>query len=496
MMVLIEEQVSRFPMILGGDEISVRNKYEKVFRPSDGRIIAEYHKAELDDVGLAVEIAQKGKQEMKDLAPWKIAKILRKSAEMIEAKREEFRNLLIDEGGKVWRDAESEITRSVAVFELASEESTRIEGQLHDPNSYQYPLGNETRFAFTKYEPVGVVVAITPWNYPLLGPTHKIAPALAARNAVIQKPASLTPLSAIRLGQLLVACGLPKNALSVLPGSGAIVGKALIESEKTDFVTLTGDTSTGLSVASLAASKGKRSIMELGGMDPLILLPDGNLEKAVRDATRGAFTHAGQVCIASKRMIVHEKIAEKFADALSKSAVSLRMGDPHLKDTDLGPMIDSGGVDRVSSMVEDAISSGARLLAGGKKAEGAEFSKGHYFPATVIDNVSEDMRLNQEEPFGPIAPIIRVEDVEQAIEAANNNPFGLSSSIYTSDIGAAIKIADRIQAGGVRINDPPTTRWDNLPHGGVKKSGFGREGVRYAMREMMNLKTVGINLGG
>ncbi|MGI0091264.1 MAG: aldehyde dehydrogenase family protein, partial [Nitrososphaerales archaeon] len=476
---MINEQVPRFPMIVGGNEVSGGDNYGRVFRPSDQQIIAQYRKAESTDVNMAIEVSQKGKNEMRDLAPWKVAKILRRTAEMIETVREELRNHLIDEGGKIWRDAESEITRTVAVFELASEECTRVEGQLHNPNSYQYPPGNETRFAYTKYEPVGVVVAITPWNYPLLGPAHKIAPALAARNALLLKPASLTPLSAIRLGQLLVTCGLPKDALSVLPGSGATVGKALVESEKTDFVTLTGDTSTGLSVAALAAGKGKRSIMELGGMDPLILLPDGNMEKAVRDATRGAFTHAGQVCIASKRMIVDEKIADKFADALSKSAESLRIGDPHSKDTDLGPMIDSGALDRVDFMIKEAVGSGATLRTGGRKAEGGSLSKGHFFLATVIDNVSEDMSLNREEPFGPIAPIIRVETVDQAIEAANNNPFGLSSSIYTSDIGAAIKIADRIQAGGVRINDPPSTRWDNLPHGGVKKSGFGREGVRY-----------------
>lgn len=490
----MSNKIIEYPAIIGGEEIIPGDQIGEVRKPSDQEIFAKYRISGKEDVEASVEFAQKGRDTMFGLAPWKISKILRKSAELLQSERESFRNLLIREGGKIWRDADYEINRSVSVLELSAEESTRVEGELHDPSAYEYPIGNESRFAYTKLEPVGVVVAITPWNYPLLGPVHKVAPAFASRNAVILKPATLSPLSAIKFGQILVKAGIPKEAISVLPGSGRVIGKMLVESKGTDFVTLTGDTSTGLSVASEAARRGKRSIMELGGMDPLILLEDGDLNKAVNDATKGAFTHAGQVCIASKRMIVQEKIADRFAIELVKKAKGLKIDEPSSKEAELGPMIDEESLKRVDSMVKEDVSSGAEVLAGGEKLKEGRFAKGHYYLATVVDHVTKDMKLNLEEPFGPVAPILRVASAEEAVEVANHNPYGLNSSIYTSDIKTAIKMANLIKAGGVRINDPPNVRWDNLPHGGVKKSGFGREGVRYAMREMMNLKTVGINL--
>lgn len=490
----MQNVVKDYPAIIGGEEAPVAENYAEVKRPSTGEVFARYRVADSDDVNGAVEFAQKGKELMFEMQPWKISKMFRKVAETVEKKRDFFRELLSDEGGKVWKDAEAEITRSVAVLNLAAEESTRIEGNLHDPRAYEYPPGNDTRFAYTKWEPVGTVVAITPWNYPLLGPVHKVAPALAARNAVILKPASLTPLSSIELGRIIVKAGFPKKSISVIPGPGKVVGKLLVESNGTDFVTLTGDTTTGLSVAAEAARRGKRSIMELGGMDPLILLNDGDLEKAVADATKGAFTHAGQVCIASKRMIVQDGIADKFVAKLTESTKSLKVGDPKNKSSDMGPMIDEDSLLRVDSLIKSDVSAGAKILVGGSRAKEGVLTKGHFYLPTIVDNVTLDMRLNMEEPFGPVAPVIRVSSEEEAIEAANHNPFGLNSSIYTANIGVAIKMADRIKAGGVRINDPPNVRWDNLPHGGVKKSGFGREGVKYAMKEMMNMKTVGINL--
>ncbi len=490
----MHEVVRGYPAIIGGEEAPVSDNFGEVRKPSTGEVFARYRLSEKDDVERAILSANAGKEIMFEIPPWKISKLFRRVAETVEKKRDFFRELLAHEGGKIWKDAEGEITRSIAVLNLAAEECTRIEGTLHDPRAYEYPPGNETRFAYSKFEPVGTVVAITPWNYPLLGPVHKIAPALAARNAVILKPASLTPLSSIELGKILVESGFPKEAISVIPGPGRIVGKLLVESRGTDFVTLTGDTTTGLSVAAEASRMGKRSIMELGGMDPLILLNDGNLDKAVADATKGAFTHAGQVCIASKRMIVQEEIADKFVQKLKENAQNLRVGDPLNEKTDMGPMIDEDSLMRVDSIVPSDVSSGAKVLVGGGRSKDEKLAKGHFYLPTVVDNVTIDMRLNLEEPFGPIAPVIRVSSVDEAIEAANHNPFGLNSSVYTSNLGLAIKIADRIKAGGVRINDPPNVRWDNLPHGGIKKSGFGREGVKYAMKEMMNLKTVGINL--
>lgn len=486
--------IKDYPAIIGGDEVEVGDSFAELRRPSNGEIFSRYRVADKDDVDRALEHADKGKDKMLGLLPWQVSKLFSKIADMVDDEREHFIQLLASEGGKVRKDAEVEITRSVAVLKLAAEESTRIEGELHNPSAYEYPPGNETRFAYTKWEPVGTVVAITPWNYPLLGPVHKLAPALAARNSIILKPASLTPLSSIEFGRLLLRAGFPKDSINIVPGPGRVVGKLLVESSKTDFVTLTGDTVTGLSVASDAARRGKRSIMELGGMDPLILLNDGDIEKAVADATTGAFTHAGQVCIASKRMIVQKDIADRFVDKLVESTRKLEIGDPLIRSSEIGPMIDEQSLQRVDSMVKGDVSSGAKVLIGGSKAGKPELLKGHYYLPTVVDNVTPDMRLNLEEPFGPVAPVIRIDTIEEAIEVANHNPFGLNSSIYTSDISNAMKIADRIKAGGVRINDPPNVRWDNLPHGGVKKSGFGREGVKYAIREMMNMKTVGINL--
>jgi len=373
---------------------------------------------------------------------------------------------------------------------FAAEEAKRIYGEVYQPDAYPLPPGNENRIAFSMREPIGVVVCISPFNFPLNLLCHKVAPALAAGNAVIAKPTSETPLVAIRLTEILLEAGCPKEAIQLITGPGRSVGNALVESPYTDLITFTGSTQVGTQIASLGGKRAKRLILEMGGMDPVIVLDDADLPRAVEAVSRATFGLAGQVCIASKRILASDSISDKFATMLADRVSKFKVADPMAEDTDIGPVISDESRVHIHALVVEAKDAGAKVRVGGDRLPG----KGYFYQPTVLSEVTSDMRIMQDEPFGPLGPIQAIESDEEAIRIANSSVYGLQSSVYSRDLRRALKIARELKAGGVMINDPTTVRFDNMPFGGVKLSGLGREGVRYAIQEMTEVKLINMNL--
>ena len=394
------------------------------------------------------------------------------------------------EVGKPITDARTEVDRAAGVFDLAADEIRHLTGETYPADAYPLPPGNERRLLFTLRDPVGVVVAIGPFNFPLNLLTHKIAPALAAGNPVVAKPTSSAPFTAVGLAEHAAAVGLPAGVLNLVLGPGGAVGNTLVEDPRTRLVTFTGSTEVGKGIAERAARHAKRLILELGGLDPFLVLEDAPLDVAAAAAVRGAFAYSGQVCTASKRILVSEKIADDFVQRFVERVKALRIGPALEESTQVGPVINGRAIERLDRLVGDAKERNATLLVGGGRLGGSE---GHFYRPTVLDNVPPEARVAQEEPFGPVAPILRFSDEKEALEIANGTSYGLQAAVYTNDLRKAFTLARKIRAGGVHINDPTNLRWDALPFGGVRESGLGREGVRSAMHEMTEVKLVSVN---
>lgn len=466
----------------------------EVDNPATGEVIQRVPEASIEDAKRLIDEASAATKLAETIPAYKRARLLAAVASLMEERSAEFARTITLESGKPIRESEVEVKRAVGVLIFAAEEAKRIYGEVFPADAFEYPPKSENRLLFSQREPIGVVVAIGPFNFPLNLLAHKIAPALAAGNTVITKPTSETPLTALLLKDVISKAGWPEGIFNVIVGPGGSIGTELIENPKTDLITFTGSTEVGLEIAGRAARLGKKTILEMGGMDPFIVLDDANLDIATSAAIRGAFSYSGQVCTASKRFLVEDAVAEPFVRAMREKMLKLNVGNPILVTTDMGPVINRAAVKRIDGMVKDAVSSGAELIEGGKPMTDGEFAKGSYYAPTLLDNVKSDMRVGQEEPFAPLAPIFRVTDAEEAVEVANSTKYGLQASIFTKNIAKALKLARRIKAGAVLIDDPTNLRWDNAPFGGVKKSGMGREGVRFAIQEMTESKLIDINL--
>jgi len=484
----------RGSLFIGGEwRPPASGKYVPVVDPSTGQPIGQAPVASADEARAAIEAAV-AVEESWGATPGHVrAKILRATSARLQADRENLARLIASEVGKPIVDSRTEVDRAIRVYELAAEEVRQLTGESFPADAYDMPAGNETRLLFTVRDPIGVVVAIGPFNYPLNLLSHKVAPALAAGNPVVAKPTSAAPFTALRLAEHLTAAGLPKGVLNVVVGPGRSVGDALVEHPRTRLVTFTGSTEVGKSIAEKAGRSAKRVILEMGGMDPFVVLEDASLELTVAAAAKGAFVYSGQVCTASKRFLVQDSVAERFAKALAQRASALRVGPALEETTEVGPVIDAASATRLEEMVDDARNRSAKVLAGGHRPSKGP---GSFFEPTVLDDVPEDARVAREEPFGPIAPVLRFHDLEDAVRIANATPYGLQAAVYTHDLARGFSLAKRIRAGGVHINDPTTLRWDALPFGGVKESGLGREGLRYAMQEMTEVKLISVNFAG
>lgn len=461
--------------------------------PSTGQGRGEVAVGGAEDARAAVDAAAEVEEAWASVPGHERARQLRALADRLSDDRDGMARSIASEVGKPIRDARIEVDRAVGVYRMAAEEVRQLTGESYPSDAYALPAGNEHRFLFTVRDPVGVVVAIGPFNFPLNLISHKIAPALAAGNPVVLKPTSAAPFTALRLAAHADEAGLPKGVLNVVLGPGGAVGSTLVEHPRTRLVTFTGSTEVGKGIAERAGRHAKRVLLEMGGMDPFLVLEDAPLETTADAAIRGAFSYSGQVCTASKRILVAEGIADRFAKALAERADRLVVGPALEESTQVGPLIDPQALDRMDELVQDATAHEARILAGGSRI-GAK--AGNFYRPTVLDGVRETARVAREEPFGPVVPLLRFRDEDEAIRIANGTPFGLQAAVYTNDLARAFRLARRIRAGGVHLNDPTNLRWDALPFGGVKESGIGREGVRDAMREMTEVKLISVNFGG
>ena len=467
-------------MLIGGKYISSDDLAE-VKNPYNGEVIDTVPIAHRQIADLAIQEANNAKKSLVEMSAFKISNKLFNVVKKLEEKREEFARLLTLEVGKPINESLVEVDRSIETLRLSAEEAKRIYGESVPLDA---GLNGKGFFAFTQRLPLGVVAAITPFNYPLNLTIHKIAPAIACKNTVIVKPPTEAPLSVMKFCELLDG-EFPDGVVNVVTGYGSEVGDYLVCSSEVNKISFTGSVTTGMMISQKAGMK--KVTLELGGNDPVIILKDADIEKAVKGIINGAFLNAGQVCMGVKRVIVEESIADEFAEKLVCETEKLVMGNPLDSKTTLGTLISEKAAMQVEETVDNAVENGAKILAGGVR-------KGAFYSATVIDNVTMDMDLVLRETFGPVAPIIRVGDVDEAIEVANATEYGLQAGVFTNDYANAMKCAQEIEAGTVFVNKQSTFRTDNMPFGGFKNSGVGKEGIKYAVDEMTKTKLIGLNL--
>ena len=467
-------------MLIGGKYITGDDLLE-VKNPYDGKTIDTVPIAHRQTVQMAIDAANDAKKDLVEMSAFKISNKLLNVVRKLEEKREEFGRLLALEVGKPINEALVEVDRSVETLRLSAEEAKRIYGESVPLDA---GLNGKGFFAFTQRLPLGVVAAITPFNSPLNLTIHKIAPASACKNTVIVKPPTEAPLAVMKFCELLGE-EFPDGVVNVVTGYGSEVGDYLVCSSEIDKISFTGSVTTGMMISQKAGMK--KVTLELGGNDPVIILKDADLDKAVKGVINGAFLNAGQVCMGVKRVIVEDSIADEFGEKLVAATEKLVMGNPLESTTTLGTLISEKAAMQVEETVNNAVENGARILTGGKR-------DGAFYDATVIDNVTPEMDLVVSETFGPVAPIMRVGDLQEAIEVANATEYGLQAGVFTNDYSSAMRCAQEIEAGTVFVNKQSTFRTDNMPFGGFKNSGVGKEGIKYAVEEMTKTKLIGLNL--
>lgn len=467
-------------MLINGEHVSDMDR-EDVINPYNGEIIDSVPIAHLNNVDKAIKAANDAKELLQEMSAFKISNKLYAVCEKLKENKEEFAQLLTKEVGKPINESYVELDRSIETLKLAAEEAKRIYGESVPLDA---GLNGKGFFAFTQKLPLGVVAAITPFNYPLNLTIHKIAPAIAAKNTVIIKPPTDAPLTVMKFAEL-VNEEFPAGVINTITGYGSEVGDALVASDDVDKISFTGSVTTGLMIAQRAGMK--KVTLELGGNDPLIVLDDATVDAAVKGVINGAYLNAGQVCMGVKRIIVQEGIYEEFKEKLVEETSKIIIGDPTSKDTQLGTLISQKAAKQVEETVNNAVDMGAEILIGGKR-------DGAFFEATVIDSVTPDMDLVRSETFGPIAPLIKVKTLDEAIQIANDTEYGLQAGVFTENYRDALRCANEIEAGAVFVNKQSTFRTDNMPFGGFKNSGCGKEGIKYAVEEMTKTKLIGLNL--
>lgn len=467
-------------MLINGNKIASNDLFE-VKNPYDGETVDTVPIAHVQDMNLAIESANKAKKSLTEMSAFKVSNKLYEVYEKLKENKKQLAELLTREVGKPIKESLVELDRSIETLKLSAEEAKRIYGESVPLDA---GINGKGFFAFTQRLPLGVVGAITPFNYPLNLSIHKIAPAIAAKNTVVLKPPLDAPLTVMKFAELLDEV-FPDGVINTVSGYGTEVGDILVTSPDVDKISFTGSVPVGLSIASRAGMK--KVTLELGGNDPLVVLEDANIDEAVLGVMRGAYLNAGQVCMGVKRVIVDNSIADEFVEKLVKETSKLKTGNPLDEKTDVGPLIHESAAIQVEEAVNNAVSEGAEILCGGKR-------KDAFFQPTVIDNVQSTMDLVANETFGPIAPIIHVDSIDEAIFEANNTEYGLNAGVFTESFRNGLRCANEIEAGSVFINKQSTFRTDNMPFGGFKNSGTGKEGIKYAVGEMTKSKLIGLNL--
>ena len=459
-------------------------EFTEVKSPWSGEVIAAVAQADESAIKAAIGVAQETFHTvMRKLPAHRRSLILARTAAALIERQEELARIVALEGGKPIKDARIEINRAAQTFAIASEETLRLDGEQI---AMDRQVGNEGRLALVLREPIGVVGAITPFNFPMNLVAHKVAPAIAGGNTVVLKPSSQTPVSSFKLLEILRESGLPEGALVIVPCRGA-KGNTLVSDPRLAMLTFTGSPEIGWGLRQQIAP-GVRVILELGGNAGVIVHGDANLETAARAACRGGYANAGQTCISVQRVYVQENAYDKFVELFVGMVKGLKTGDPLDDTTDVGPLIDKGASEKTIEWINEAVKQGAKVLSGGKL-----LPKNAVEP-TVLANTTPEMLVICQEVFGPIVSVMKYKDINEAIDSVNDARYGLQAGIFTQNIEVAFKAARRIDVGGVMINDAPTFRADHMPYGGRRESGVGLEGVKYALQEMTQPKFVCLNL--
>jgi acyl-CoA reductase-like NAD-dependent aldehyde dehydrogenase len=429
-------------------------------------IIGTVKLATRHEAKVAVELAYEHFKQWRDTPAPQRGKILMRAAQMMEDDKENLSQILTREEGKTLAESRGELTRAINVMEFCAGETRRMNGET-------IPSELPSNFAYTIKEPHGVVAIVTPWNFPVAIPVWKLAPALAAGNSVVFKPATNTPATAVRLVEILCDAGIPSGVLNLILGSGSEAGDEIINHPAVKAISFTGSTGIGLKIYETAARRGAAVQCEMGGKNPVVVLEDADMELAVESTAQGAFGSTGQRCTATSRAVVIDSVADEFVARVVEKAKNLVLGDGANPAAQVGPSVDESQYNTVMSYMDIGKEDGATLMCGGKKAEGEQLEKGYFIEPTVFDHVTQDMRIAREEIFGPVLSVLRVKDFDEAMMVANDSEFGLSSSIFSNDPARIFKFVHEIETGMTHINSPTTGGEAHIPFGGVKSTGVG-----------------------
>jgi len=472
--------MKEYKLLIKGKWEESKNKRE-IKSPYDQSVVGEVYFADKQQVEEAVTAACAAFEETKKLSSHERSEVLEKISAEIEQRKEELAESITLLAGKTIKSSKVEVERAVSTFKIASEEAKRIEGEIIP---LDLSLQTKGRWGLVRRFPIGVISAITPFNFPINLVAHKVAPALAAGNTVVLRPASQVSITSLLLGDIINGTDYPAGGINVVP-SGYEEAEILLSDERVKMVTFTGSPAIGWELKKKAYRK--KVTLELGGNAAVVIEPDVDLQYALPRTILGAFSYSGQVCISVQRIFLHERIYDRFITDFVEQTKKLKMGNPLDEETDIGPMINEEAAIKTEEWVEEAVKNGARLICGGKR-------DGVMFDPTILENVKPELRISWLEAFAPVVVVYPYKNFEEALKEVNYSIYGLQAGVFTSDLKKAFKAYEVLDVGGVIINDIPTFRIDHMPYGGVKESGFGREGLKYAIEEMTEIKLMALNL--
>ncbi|HWO97258.1 MAG TPA: aldehyde dehydrogenase family protein [Bacillus sp. (in: firmicutes)] len=472
-----EVKVTKQFLMINGEKVK-SEKYAPLYSPYSGEEIAQIAMADKKQVVQAIDAAYNARGIMAKMPAYQRAEILEKVVVLLKEKADEAAEIITRESAKPIMFAKAEVARTIETYKFSAEEAKRIHGETIP---FDAAVGGVGRIGYTLREPIGVIGAITPFNFPMNLVAHKVGPAIAAGNTIVLKPASQTPLSALFIAELFEEAGLPAGALNVVTGPGGTVGEVIVEDDRVSMVTFTGSPSVGIGIRNKAGLK--KTTLELGSNSALIIDKDVDINQIIDRCIMGAFSNQGQVCISLQRVYAHEEVYNDFVTKFTEAAKKLKVGDPFDPDTYISALISKGEAARVLGWIEETKNSHATIAAGGKL-------KGGILEPTIITDADHSLKVSCQEAFAPIVVVNKVGSIEEAVEQVNDSRFGLQAGIYTNNVKNALYASRELHVGGVMINDVPTYRVDQMPYGGVKESGTGREGIKYAVEEMTEMKLV------
>ncbi|MDP2525048.1 aldehyde dehydrogenase [Maribacter dokdonensis] len=474
--------IKEYEMFIDGSWVtSTSGETIDIINPSTEEVYAKVQNGTVAEAVQALEAAEKAQKEWKKVPARKRAELLYKFADEIKANADKLAELLVKEQGKLLKVAKMEVAVTASFIEYACEGARRIEGDI-------IPSDNPNEQIWIQKIPRGVVVAITAWNFPLALAGRKIGPALVAGNAIVVKPTSETPLATLELGHLAKKVGLPDGLLNIITGPGRAMGTALVENPITKMVTMTGSTPVGQQIAKMAAQNLTHVQLELGGKAPFIVFEDADIDAAVDAALHSRFDNCGQVCTCNERMYVHEDIYYEFMNKFIQKTKALKVGDPMLEDSDMGPKVNKSELEHMEHLVKVSLDEGATIATGGKRLSGGEFDKGYWFEPTVLTDVTQNMTIVHEESFGPILPVLKFKDFDEVVGFANDCEYGLAAMVFTNDMNKIMRCNDELEYGEIYVNRGHGEQHQGF-HNGYKLSGSGGEDGKYGFEQYMEKKT-------